>query len=246
MRIFENFILGVPYLFLKKIPYAWLALIILWVWPPVLISWILVGIIVTGLLMMDWQRRAWEAQLVREHHEGSGKPFIDRPKMPLQIQLRNLALLALGSGLVAWIFQGQLALGFWQWFCLFVGFMLLYMDHRLLGATTVYILTDQGIGIRFAPGHVDFRLYFSYGEIWRAQRIDVPKNLPARWSLVTPVRQPDEGVLLTSRNRDGFIRQIKSEMLLAPSDINTFLAHFPSRLIKEGSTMRQLLQELPD
>lgn len=233
MRFLENFILAVPYLFLKKIPYAWLALVFLWTWPPVFISWVLVGIILLGLLMMDWQRRAWEAKLVREHHKGPQEPFIDRPKMPLQTQLRNLALLALGSGLVAWILQGLLEISFWQWFFLLVGFMLLYMDHRLFGAATVYILTDQGIGIRFAPGHVDYRLFFSYGEIWRAQHIQVPEKMPVRWSVITPTRKPEEGVLLTPRNRDGFTRQIKSEILLAPSDKQAFLAHFPTQLIKK-------------
>lgn len=233
MRAFENFILEIPYLFLKKIPYAWLAVIFFWVWPPVLFSWILIGIVVLGLLMMDWQRRAWETRLIREHHAGPEKPFIDRPKMSLNTQLRNLILLALGSGLAAWIFRGQFELGFWQWFFLLAGFMLLYMDHRLLGATTVYILTDQGIGIRFAPGHIDYRLFFSYWEIWRAQCIQVPEKIPVRWSQATPTRRPGEGILLTPRNRDGFTRQIKSEMLLAPSDLETFLGHFPSNLIKQ-------------
>lgn len=239
MRFLESFILGIPYLFLKKIPYAWLAVIFFWVWPPVLFSWILVGIILLGLLMMDWQRRAWEAKLVREHHQGTEKPFIDRPKMPLQTQMRNLALVVLGSGLVAWIFRGQFELGFWQWFFLFTGFMLLYMDHRLLGATTVYILTDQGIGIRFAPGHVDYRMFFSYNEIWRAQRMRIraPEKLPVRWSVITPTRKPSEGVLLTPRNRDGFTRQIKSEILLAPTEVETFLEHFPSQIVKEGYTV---------
>jgi hypothetical protein len=232
MRFLENLILGIPYLFLKKIPYAWLAVIFFWIWPPVLFSWILIAIIIIGLLMMDWQRRAWEAKLIREHHAGPEKPFIDRPKMPLNIQVRNLVLLALGSGLVAWIFQGQFELSFWQWFFMLAGFMLLYMDHRLLGATTVYILTDQGIGIRFAPGHIDYRMFFSYREIWRAQRIQVPEKKPVRWSQMTPTREPNEGVLLTPRNRDGFTRRIKSEVLLAPSDIDGFLKHIPAQLVK--------------
>lgn len=234
MRVLENFILAVPYLFLKKIPYAWLALVILWVWPPVLFSWILIAILLIGLLMMDWQRRAWEAKLIREHHKGPGKPLIDRPKMPLHLQLRNLGWLALGSGLVAWLLQGQFELSFWQWFSLFVGFMLLYMDHRLLGTTTVYILADQGIGIRCAPGHVDYRLFFSYDEIWRARRVEVPKEKPHRWSQVTPMRQQSEGLLLIPKNRDGFTRHINGEILLAPSDLDTFLAHFPPHLIKTG------------
>lgn len=233
MRALENFVLEVPYLFLKKIPYAWLAVIFFWVWPPVLFTWILIAIIMIGLLMMDWQRRAWEARIIRKHHTGPEPPYIDRPKMPLNTQVRNLVLLALGSGLIAWIFKGRFELDFWQWFFLFAGFTLLYMDHRLLGATTVYILTDQGLGIRFAPGHIDYRLFFTYGEVYRAQPIDVPEQVPVRWAIVSPTRNPDEGVLLTPRKRDGFSRQIKSEVLLAPSDQDAFLEHFPSELIKK-------------
>ena len=235
MRLLENFVLDIPYLFIKKTPYAWLAIIFFWVWPPVLFSWILAAIVVLGLMMMYWQRRAWEARLVREHHTGPEIPFIDRPKMPLNQQVRNLVLLALGSALVAWVFRGQFELSFWQWFFLFVGFMLLYMDHRLLGATTVYILTDQGIGIRFAPGHIDYRMFFSYKEMWRVQRTQIPEKKPLRWSQITPTRKIDEGILLFPKKRDGFSRQVNGEMLLAPTDLESFMQHVPSNLIKQES-----------
>ena len=235
MRFLENFILDVPYLLLKKIPYAWLAIIFFWVWPPVLFSWILLAIVVIGSLMMDWQRSAWEAKLIREHHAGLEAPLIDQPKMPLNIQLRNLGALFVGSWLVAWVFQGQFDLNFWQWFFLFAGFMLLYMNHRLLGATTVYILTDQGVGIRSAPGHIDYRLFFSYGEIRHVQRIQVPEQKPIHWSQVTPTRKPEEGVLLTPKNRAGFSRQIEGEVLLAPTNIDAFLKHIPPHLVKQGA-----------
>ena len=234
MRFLENLVLDIPYLFLKKIPYAWLAVIFFWVWPPVALSWILIAIVLLGLLMMVWQRRAWEAKLIREHHEGGEGPLIDRPKMPLSIQLRNLGLLALGSGLLAWAFQGRFELNFWQWFFLLTGFMLLYMEHRLLGAAVVYILTDQGIGIRFAPGHIDYRLFFSYAEIRAAQRIQVPDPKPIRWSQVTPTPKPQDGILLTPRNPDGFTKQIDGEVLLAPTDVDTFLKGFPPHLIMKG------------
>ena len=236
MRFLENFILDVPYLFLKKIPYAWVAVIFLWIWPPVLFSWILIAIVIIGLIMMVWQRRAWEAKLIREHHQGSNAVYIDRPKMPISIQLRNLALLALGSLLLAWLFQGTFELNFWQWFFLLTGFMLLYMDHRLLGATTVYIITDQGIGIRFAPGHIDYRLFFSYGEIRHAQHIRVPDPRPIRWSITTPTRNPKDGLLLTPRNPNGFTKQIEGEVLLTPTDMDEFIKHIPSHLARQGVT----------
>lgn len=233
MRFLENFILEVPYLFLKKVPYAWLAVVFFWVWPPVLLSWILIGIVALGLVMMVWQRRAWETKLIREHHHGKKIPYIDHPQMPLSIRLRNLGALFVGSGLLAWFFQGRFELNLWQWFFLLSGFMLLYMDHRLLGVTTVYIITDQGIGIRFAPGHIDYRLFFSYNEIKRVERIHVPEEKPIRWSVTTPTRSPKVGVLLTPRNPDGFSKQIEGEVLLAPTDNNEFLKHIPVNLIQK-------------
>lgn len=235
MRFLENFILDLPYLFLKKIPYAWLAVVFFWIWPPVLLSWILVGIVALGLVMMDWQRRAWETRLIREHHRGEQKPLIDRPQMPNVMRLRNLGVLFAGSGLLAWFIQGRFELNFWQWFFLLSGFMLLYMDHRLLGATTVYILTDEGIGIRFAPGHIDYRLFFSYGEINRVEYIQVPEEKPIRWSVTTPTRNPKEGILLSPRNPDGFSKQIEGEVLLAPTNMNEFLKHIPAHLVRKGA-----------
>jgi len=231
MPFLENFILDIPYLFLKKIPYAWLALIFFWIWPPVLFSWILLGIVTLGLVMMVWQRKAWETRLIRERHDGPEEPYIDRPKMPVRDQLINLGALFTGGALLAWFLRGRLDLNSWQWFFLLTGFMLLYMDHRLLGATTVYILTDQGIGIRFAPGHIDYRLFFSYNEIRRVEHIQVPKERPMRWSVTTPIRNPKEGILLTPRLLKGFSKQIEGAVLLAPTEMDRFLEHIPSHLI---------------
>ena len=235
MRLLENFILDIPYLFLKKVPYAWLAIIFFWVWPPVLFSWILLAIVIIGSLMMVWQRFAWEAKLIREHHSGSAKPFIDRPKMPLNFQFRNIALLALVSALLAWLFQGQFELNFWQWFFMLSGFMLLYMDHHLLGRSTVYILTNQGLGIRYAPGHIDYRLFFSYQEIKAASRIQIPRETPLQWTQITPTKKIREGVLFKPVNPAGFSKQMEGEILLAPTNIDTFLEHIPPYLVRQGA-----------
>ena len=235
MRFLENFILEIPYRFLKKIPYAWLAIIFFWIWPPVFFSWILVAIVVVGLLMMVWQRRAWEAKLIREQHSVAEKPFINYPKMPLKTQLFNLGLLFAASGILAWLFQGRFELNFWPWFFLLCGFMLLYQDSLLLGATTVYSITDQGIGIRVAPGHIDYRLFFSYGEIKHVKRIQVPETRPVRWSVTTPTRKPKEGILLTPKNPNGLSKQIEGEVLLAPTNMDNFLQHIPSHLARRGA-----------
>jgi hypothetical protein len=189
----------------------------------VLFTGIMLSIVLLGVLMMVWQRRAWEAKLIRDHHNAAERPFIDHPKMPRNLQLRNLALLMSGSVLLGWLFQGRFELSFWQWFLLLSGFMLFYMDHRLLGVTTVYILTDQGLGIRFAPGHIDYRLFISYREIKHARRIPVPKDKPPVWSQITPQRSLEEGILLTPTNLDGFSKLLPGEILLAPTDMDAFL-----------------------
>ena len=222
MKALEDFILGVPYLFLKKIPYAWIGVVLFWGWPPV-VSGIILAIVLVGLLMMLWQERAWEARVIRENSDGQTRPFIDRPHVPRAYQLRNLAILLGSSGLVAWVLNGRIGLSGWQWFLLLSGFMLLYKDALLFGAGATYIISDQGIGIRLVPGHVDYRLFLKFHEIWQAARTKVPERIPLRWDVLTPQKQPKEGVLLKSARREGFSKTIQSELLVVPTDRERFL-----------------------
>jgi hypothetical protein len=201
----------------------------------VIFSWILFAMIFASLLLIVWQRRAWAEKIIREHQQNNALAYKDHPKMPLYMQIRNLGIVIIGSGLLSWFLQGSLDLGFWQWFFLASGFTLLYMDHRVFGATTDYILTDTGLGLRYTPGHVEYRIFFSYQEIKQAQRVQLPKEKPILWTQVTPTRNVDSGILLTPSNRNGFTNQIKGEILIAPTDMDAFLEHFPSQLIKKGT-----------
>jgi hypothetical protein len=101
--------------------------------------------------------------------------------------------------------------------------MLLYKDALLFGAGATYIITDQGIGIRLVPGHVDYRLFLKFHEIWQAARTKVPERIPLRWDVLTPQKQPKEGVLLKSARREGFSKTIQSELLVVPTDRERFL-----------------------
>jgi hypothetical protein len=222
MRMLEAFILGVPIAFLKKIQYAWLGAVFFWTWPPVFSS-ILLGIVVAGLLMMAWQQRAWEAGIKREHHSGGTKLYIDHPHAARTFQIRNLVLVLVGSGLLGWLLNGQVGISGLQWSILFAGFMLLYKDTVLFGATVTYLITDQGIGIRYVPGQVDYRMFFRFNEIWQVLRTEVPERVPSRWDVLTPQRHPKEGILLYALRREGFSKQIKSEVLLSPTDMGLFL-----------------------
>jgi len=223
MRRLETFILDVPYLFLKKIPYAWLGAVFFWNRPPV-VSGILMAIVLVGLLLMAWQNRAWEARTRGEFHSGETRPFIDHPHAARMFQIRNLGLMLGGSGLLGWLLNGRFDLSGLQWCLLLAGFMLLYKDALLFGAAVTYIITDQGIGIRYLPGYVDYRLFFKFNEIWRFVRTKVPERVPRRWDVLTPQRHPKEGVLLYAARREGFSKQIRSEVLLAPTNIGRFLS----------------------
>lgn len=225
MRWIEKFALGIPYLFLKKIPYAWLGVVFLWGWPPVA-SGIFLTIVLLGLLVIAIQRRAWEAMILNEHHTGPEAPYIDHPHQPPASSIRNLALLILASGLMGWWLNGLFGFHGLQWFFMSTGFMILYRDALLFGSPVTYILTGQGIGIRFIPGHVDYRLFFTYDEIRQAARIQVPKTLPFNWEVITPRRSGlKEGLLLTSNNPGGFSKHIEAVLLLSPSNMGAFVEH---------------------
>jgi hypothetical protein len=222
MKVFERFILEIPYLFLKKIPYAWLAAVFFWSWPPVL-SAIILAIVLLGLGMMAWQNRAWENKICHEFHSGETRPLIDHPHAARIFQIRNLGLVLTGSGLAGWLLNGRFDLSGLQWGLLLAGCMLLYKDALLFGPAITYIITDQGIGIRYVPGHVDYRLFFKFHEIWRVEGTKVPKRVPRGWDMLTPQRHPQEGVLLYAARREGFSKQIRSEVLLNPTDMDGFL-----------------------
>src|SRR5574337_1608595 len=108
MRFIENLVLEIPYLFLKKIPYLWILAVAFWAWPPIL-SAVLTGIILLGLLLMILQQRFWEARIQRDFQK-EGQPYRDQPRAPLGYQLRNLALVLAGSALIGLLLGGRLNL----------------------------------------------------------------------------------------------------------------------------------------
>jgi hypothetical protein len=71
---------------------------------------------------------------------------------------------------------------------------------------------------------VDRRLFFKFNEIWQVVRMKVPENIPLRWQVLAPQRRPKEGLLLHTIRREGLSQQVRSEVLLAPTDTERFLA----------------------
>src|SRR5574341_55018 len=110
MRVLENFILEVPYLFLRRIPYLWVLIVALWAWPPYL-SGIFVIILLVGLGLMLFQQYAWEQKIKREQHV----IFRDHPQALFSYRAKNLSLLLIACAALGWLFNGLFDLNAFQW-----------------------------------------------------------------------------------------------------------------------------------
>ena len=235
MKFLENLVLDTPYLFLKKIPYAWIPVVAFWSLSPV-VSILFLAVILLGLAMMLLQQRFWEAKVQREN-QAEGSAYRVQPRMPLWMRLRNLALVLGGSALIGWLLNGRLNLTGVQWFLLVAGLMILYKDALLFGASAVYLVTQRGIAARYVPGHVDYRLFFPYLEINSISRVHAGDKLPERLTVLSPVRGQKEGVLLMAKRADGFSSQI-GHVLLTPDDPEEFLKQVPATLVHEQRLIR--------
>lgn len=235
MRFLENFVLDTPYLFLKKIPYAWFFAVIFATWAP-LVAGMLVLLVALGLLFMALQQRFWEAKIHREFQK-EGTAYRVQPRMPLRLQVRNVALVLAGSLALAFLLGGRLNMTGWQWFLMTSGLMFLYRDALIFGATAVYLVTPRGIGVRYIPGHVDYRLFFRYTEINHVTRVGAGDKLPTRTSVLSPMRGQKEGILLTAKLMDGFSSEL-GQILLTPDDPEAFLAQIPATLIQNEVLLR--------
>lgn len=235
MSFLENFVLDIPYLFLKKIPYSWFFAIIFLTWAPAL-SALLVLIIALGLWLMALQQRFWEAKIQREFQK-EGTPYRVQPRMPISTQLQNAAWVLAGSLFVAFMLHDRLNMTGVQWFLLTSGFMFLYRDAMLFGATAVYLVTPRGIGVRYIPGHVDYRLFFRYTEINYVTRVHAGDKLPPHTSVLSPMRGQKDGILLTAKLMDGFSSEL-GQILLTPDDPEAFLAQIPATLIQNEALLR--------
>lgn len=237
MRFFENFVLDIPYLFLKKIPYSWFFAVIFLTWAPTL-SALLMLLILLGLGLMALQQRFWESKIQREFQK-EGAPYRVQPRMPVKTQALNAVLVLAASLFVGVMLDGRLNMTGWQWFLLTSGFMFLYRDALLFGASTVYLVTPRGIGARYVPGHVDYRLFFRYTEINYVTRVHANDKLPTNTSVLSPVREKKEGILLVAKLMDGFSKEL-GQVLLTPDDPEAFLAQIPATLIQEQARGREV------
>lgn len=221
----DRLILGIPRLYIKQFPYAWIVFIVLWVWPPN-IAIIFLLVVLLGLGMLQWQYAAWLRTFRAAHVHQGGKLYIDRPAVPLGQAARNILLLLMLSGLAGYFLQGQLRLTFWQITLIFVGFSLFYRDALFFGAPTTYIITDRGLGIYYAPGHLDYRLYFEFDEIMQVKRCAYQKD--ANWNIAARLPYSKDGLLLVPKSPSGFSKRMKF-LFIVPNDLEKFLEQLPDK-----------------
>jgi hypothetical protein len=214
----DRFILGIPRLYIKQFPYAWIVFIALCTWPPSAIIFAFPFIILLGLFMLQWQYSAWLSTLRVEHAPRDGKFYIDRPPAPIQRAVKNISILLAAAGVVAFFLNRQIGLESWQVFLIIVGFSILYQDSTFFGAPTTYVITASGIAVYFAPGHLDYRLFLKFGEISRIERCGYQKD--KGWDCFARAREND-GLLLIPKNPDGLTKRIE-KLFIAPGDIQKF------------------------
>lgn len=153
-----------------------------------------------------------------EYAPTGGKFHVDRPPIPIKRAAKNIFILLVAAGIVAFFLNRQIGLEPWQMFLIIVGFSLMYRDAIFFGAPVTYIITASGIAIHFAPGHLDYRVFIKFSEINRIQRCGYERD--KGWDCFARVRA-DDGLLLLPRNPKGFTKRIE-KLFIAPKDIGKF------------------------
>lgn len=228
----DKLILSFPVLFIKQYPYAWIAVVVLWTWPPRL-SLVFLAIIALGIFSLNWRSAAWISDQRRQHAPHGTEAFlVQRVPIPWMHTARRLAILVAVAAVTAWFASDIVRLTFWQFFVMIVGFAIFYLDTRFFGAATTYIVTDTGIAIYFVSGHLDYRVFVRFKEMERVLRLDTIEKIEATWWVFSRVQKVKSGVLLLPRNPQGFSKQIQ-EILVTPTDVDAFLKLVPSTLTKE-------------
>lgn len=219
----DRFILGIPHLYIKQFPYAWIVFIALWTWPPNLSS-IFLLIILIGLFMLHWQYSAWVSTLRNEYAPRDGKFYIDRPPVPIQRAVRNILILLMAAGITAFFMNGQFGLTVWQFFLIIVGFSLLYRNSLFFGAPTPYVITASWIGVHFAPGHLDYRLFLKFDEISHIERCVYQKDKGR--DCFARIQYAKDGSLFIPKSPNGFTKRTW-KLFIIPKDIEKFQEQLP-------------------
>jgi hypothetical protein len=224
-QIFDRFILGLPILFLKQYPYAWIGFVALWPYSPSM-ALVFLAVVVIGVIALRWQAAAWISHMRSEHAPDGGKFYVDRPPIPWGMAVQKIGLLVAGGALIAYLLQGRLWLSFWQFLFLIVGFPIFYQDARFFGASVTYIVTASGIGIRFVPGHLGYQLFLPYREIRQIERKTYQYQERSDTDVFARTREEADGLLLLPKDARGFTKRVQ-KLFIVPADVDGFLQHLP-------------------
>ena len=86
------------------------------------------------------------------------------------------------------------------------------------------LFRSEGIGIHFAPGHLDYRLFLKFSEIARIERRGFQKD--QGWDCFARFADLQDGLLLLPKNPKGLTKRIEM-LFIAPRDIEKFLEQLP-------------------
>jgi hypothetical protein len=224
-QILDRFILGLPILFLKQYPYAWIGFVALWPHSPSM-ALVFLAVVVIGVIALRWQAAAWISQMRSDYAPNGGKFYIDQPPVPWRIAAWKIGLLVAGGILLAFLLQGRLGLNFWQFFFIIVGFPIFYQDTRFFGASVIYIVTASGIGIRFVPSHLGYQLFLPFREIRQIERIRHKYQERSETDVFARTREEADGLLLLPKDPRGFSKSIQ-KLFIAPADVEGFAQQLP-------------------
>lgn len=224
-QILDRFILGLPILFLKQYPYAWIGFVALWPYSPSM-ALVFLAVVVAGIIALHWQAAAWISQMRSRYAPENGKFYVDRPPVPWKMAAQKIGLLIVGGALLAYFLQGRFGLSFWQFFFIIVGFPIFYQDTRFFGASVIYILTASGIGIRLVPGHLGYQLFLSFQEIRQIERRTYKYQERSDTDVFARTREVADGLLLIPKDPKGFSKTIQ-KLFIVPADVDGFIQQLP-------------------
>ena len=221
----NRFILGLPVLFLKQYPYAWIVFVALWPYSPPM-ALVFLAVVVIGIISLRWQADAWISQMRSEHAPDNGKFHVDQPPVPWRMAAQKIGLLTAGGAIAAFLLQGRLGLGFWQFFFIIAGFPIFYQDTRFFGASVIYIITATGIGIRFVPGHLGYQIFLPFREIRQIERTGYKYRERSDTDAFTRTREEADGLLLIPKDPRGFSKSLQ-KLFIVPADVEGFMQQMP-------------------
>jgi hypothetical protein len=219
-------LLHIPSSVLAKALYAWLPIVALWDWPPV-ISGLLLIYLVVSMTLLHIQQDLWR-KLIKTNALDSGEfLYEERLKLPLRPLLLNGLLVVGISILVGYLLRDRLMLSGLQWALLVLGVVCTEQFLLLVWAPDRFLITEGGIWALTST----LKIYAGYGQIARVQ-VARPCALPQRYTYTLFPIQVPTAVFLLPVEKEGFAWFAK-ELLLIPQDAERLLAQFPPHLIHE-------------